>query len=356
MGTAAAVSDVTRRRGPRLGPAYAALVALTVLLILVTLAWGTVGVPVDEVVRIVLGRSAGEDTWHTIVMDLRLPRAITAALVGAALGVSGLLMQTVFRNALADPFILGISSGASLGVAVVIFTGAGASTLFTLGGLLGNGTLVVAAALGAAAVLALMLVLSAWTRDPMLVLLLGVIVGALLQGVVTIFVYFADQARTRAFVDWGFGSFQRVTWQEMPVFTVAILAGLVVAATATKPLNALLLGDRYARSMGVSVGRARLVILASASVLAGTVVAYAGPIAFLGIAIPHIARAVFASSDHRVLVPASILIGAALALLCGLLAEMPGTTVSLPVNAAAALVGTPVVLWVLLRIRRGVAV
>jgi iron complex transport system permease protein len=333
----------------------AALTTLTIALFAATLMFGSVDVPLPHVIGILVGGEAEDSAWRTIVIDLRLPRALTAALCGAALALSGLQMQTVFRNPLADPFILGVSAGAGLGVALVIFTGAGATAAFAAGGLLGNSSMVVAAALGAAAVLGVMLVIAGWTRDPVVTLIIGVVVGSLVNAVVTIFIYFADDARTRSFIEWGFGSFQRLTWDELQVFIPVMCAGLLLATATVKPLNALLLGDGYARSMGISVGRARMAIIATSAVLAGTVVAYAGPIAFLGIAVPHIARGALRTADHTRLLPVCLLAGASLGLVCGLLAELPGTSLSLPLNAATALIGAPIVVWVLIRLRRGTA-
>ncbi len=333
---------------------FAVLLFLLVAAFLLTLSWGTVSIPLSEVVSILVGEEPHREIWKTIVLDLRLPRAMTASLVGAALGIAGLQMQTVFRNVLADPFILGVSAGASLGVALVIFSGAGASAAFAISGVVGNSTLVVGAAFGAACVLALMLALSAWTRDPIVVLILGVVIGSLVQAAVTVLIYFGDEARTRAFVNWTFGSFQRVTWEEMWIFLPATVFGLLAATLTLRSLNALLLGENYARTMGISILRARAAILGSASLLAGATVAYAGPIAFLGIVVPHLARGMFGTSDHRVLMPASMLLGALLALICGILAEFPRSSITLPINAATALIGAPVVLWVLLRPRRRV--
>jgi len=335
---------------------FVVLAGATVLAFLLTLSWGSVDIPIAQVVTVLVGGEAERATWTTIVLDLRLPRAITAALVGAALGVAGLQMQTVFRNPLADPFILGVSAGAGLGVALVIFTAGGAGAIFGLSGLFGNSALVIGAALGAGAVLAVMLAVSAWTRDTVMVLVMGVMVGSFVSAIVTVLVFFADEQRTRAFVAWGFGSFQRVSWEEMKVFAPVLVAGMLVASVTTKQLNALLLGENYAQSMGVAVGRARFVILGGASILAGAVVAYAGPIAFLGIAVPHLARGIFRTSDHRVLLPAVVLIGATLALACGILAELPGSDQAFPLNAATALIGAPIVLWVLLRMRRGLVI
>lgn len=270
------------------------------------------------------------------------------------LGLSGLQMQTLFRNPLASPFTLGVSSGASLGVALVVIvfpTSLGYGAI--RGGLLSNIGTVAGSAIGAFTVLTIMLAVAARVHDMTTVLLLGVVIGALVSAVVTVLVFFADEQRTREFVEWGFGSFHKVRWHEIPFFLTVVGIGTMIAGLATKYLNALLLGENYAQSMGLNIHRARFIIMTSAALMAGAVVAYAGPIGFLGIAIPHLARGIFGTSDHRILVPASSWIGIVLALACGILAEMPSSSLSLPVNAATSLVGAPIALWVLLRARRG---
>ena len=336
---------------------FACLLILGVIAILASLSWSSVGIPVDQVVTILLGGEAQKSTWETIVMDIRLPRVLTAMLVGTALGLAGLQMQTVFRNPLASPFTLGVSSGASLGVALVIlvsptsaeiFSGVGGSFFTNLGTVAG-------AALGAAATLSIMLMVASRVADMVVVLLLGVVMASLIGAIVTILIFFANEQQTREFVEWGLGSFNRVRWGEMPFLSSSIGVAVILAVFTLKPLNALLLGDNYARSMGLNVKWARVIIMGSASLMAGSVVAYAGPIGFLGIAIPHIARGIFGTSDHRVLVPGSILVGIAVALACGILAELPSSSLNLPINAATALFGGPVAMWVLLKARRGFA-
>ena len=336
---------------------FALLAFLGIAAVMASLSWSSVSIPVDQVVTILLGGESEKSSWQTIVMDIRLPRVLTAMLVGTALGLAGLQMQTVFRNPLASPFTLGVSSGASLGVALVIlvsptsaeiFSGVGGSFFTNLGTVAG-------AALGAAAVLSVMLIVASRVGDMVVVLLLGVVMAALIGAVVTILIFFANEQQTREFVEWGLGSFHRVRWGEMPYMSSSIGVALIMAVLTIKPLNALLLGDNYARSMGLNVKWARVVIMGSASLMAGAVVAYAGPIGFLGIAIPHIARGVFGTSDHRMLVPGSILVGIAIALACGILAELPNSSLNLPINAATALFGGPVAIWVLLKARRGFA-
>jgi len=336
---------------------FALLVILGIAAVIASLSWSSVSIPVDQVLTILLGGEAEKRSWQTIVMDIRLPRVLTAMLVGTALGLAGLQMQTVFRNPLASPFTLGVSSGASLGVALVIlvsptsagvFSGVGGNFFTNLGTVAG-------AALGAAAVLSVMLIVASRVGDMVVVLLLGVVMASLIGAIVTILIFFANEQETREFVEWGLGSFTRVRWGEMPYMSSSIGIALILAVLTIKPLNALLLGDNYAQSMGLNVKWARVVIMGSASLMAGAVVAYAGPIGFLGIAIPHIARGVFGTSDHRILVPGSILVGVAIALACGILAELPNSSLNLPINAATALFGGPVAIWVLLKARRGFA-
>ena len=336
---------------------FACLAILGVVAILVSLSWSSVGIPVDQVVTILLGGEAQKGTWETIVMDIRLPRVLTAMLVGTALGLAGLQMQTVFRNPLASPFTLGVSSGASLGVALVILVNPTSSEIFSgVGGdFFTNIGTVAGAALGAAATLSIMLMVASRVGDMVVVLLLGVVMASLIGAIVTILIFFANEQQTREFVEWGLGSFNRVRWGEMPFLSSSVGVAVIMAILTIKPLNALLLGDNYARSMGLNVKWARVIIMGSASLMAGAVVAYAGPIGFLGIAIPHIARGIFGTSDHRVLVPGSILVGIAVALACGILAELPSSSLNLPINAATALFGGPVAMWVLLKARRGFA-
>lgn len=320
---------------------------------LLALSWSTVYIPVEQVFRVLLGGEAERQSWTTIVRDIRLPRVATSALVGIGLGLAGLQLQTLFRNPLASPFTLGVSAGASLGVAlVVIAIPSGLAYGIGGGGVLGHLGTVAGAGIGAMAVLMLMMAVAARVREMTTVLLFGVVIGALVSALVTVLVYFADAQRTRQFIEWGFGSFHRVRRADLLYLTFAICGGALITAAIAKQLNVLLLGENYAQSLGLDVQRTRMWILISASLLAGTVTAYAGPIGFLGIAIPHLARGLFGTSDHRVLVPATVLIGALLAIGCGILAELPGSSLTLPINAATALFGAPIALWILMRARQ----
>lgn len=338
---------------PRLGMRPLALLGMLGALLgafLLSLSLGSVRIPLDQVLTIILGGQPTRATWTTIIYDFRLPKALTATLAGAALGVSGLQMQTLFRNPLADPYVLGVSSGASLGVALVVLTvGAANTTLLAVVGLLGNLSLVAAACIGAGAVLALVLALAQRVQSSVTLLVLGLMIGYLTSAIVSLLLYFSIAERIHAYIAWSFGSFGGVTWSQLRVLTPVVVGGLLLAFTLTKALNALLLGEAYAQTMGLHIRRARMGVVAGSAILAGAVTAFCGPVGFLGIAVPHLCRALLRSADHRVLVPACTLLGATCALLADLAAQAPGSDAVLPLNAVTALIGAPVVVWVILR-------
>ena len=284
-----------------------------------------------------------------------MPRSITALLAGAALGIAGLQMQTLFRNPLADPFALGISSGASLGVAfVVLGSGYGAAAAFGASmGVRGDALITLAAIVGAALVLGLVLLVSSRIANPTTVLILGLMFGYGASAVVTVLIGAARPERLQAWAMWQFGSFSGVTRERLRLFAPLIVGAVAVAGVMTKQLNALLLGERYARSMGVAVRRAQLLTMISASVLGAVVTAFCGPIAFVGIAVPHLCRGLVGSSDHRVLVPGAVLMGGIVALVAQIVSLAPGSSGILPINAVTSLIGAPIVVFVLLRARRG---
>ncbi len=314
-----------------------------------SLALGSVSIPLNNIVTILMGGEGARASWTTIVMNFRLPKAITAALAGAALSVSGLLMQTLFRNPLADPYVLGISSGASLGVALVVLVTASAGvSLFSGLTLVGDVGLITAASIGAAAVMAIIAIIARRVRHTMTLLILGLMIGYMTGSLVSILIHFSIPDRIQTYINWTFGTFGGVTWSQMPLFSAVILIGLLTAYWVAKPLNAFLLGETYARSMGVDVRRARIGILAASSILAGVVTAFCGPIGFLGVAVPHLCRILLRTSDHRVALPAAALMGASLALIADMIAQVPGGQVILPLNAITALIGAPVVVWVIL--------
>jgi iron complex transport system permease protein len=317
------------------------------------LSLGSVTIPAKSVISILAGGHDGGESWRSIILLFRLPRAIAAMLAGAALGVAGLMMQTLFRNPLAEPYILGVSSGASLGVALVVLVteGLGWNLLLERAGIMGSTALVVAATLGSVAVLSVVLSFARKVESNTTLLIVGLMFGYIASALVSIMMQFSVEHQMQRYVTWTFGSFGSVTWQQMSVFAPALGVGMLVAWILAKPLNAFLLGDGYARSMGVNVRRVRFWIIAGAALLAGAVTAYCGPIAFLGIAIPHLCRLLLKTSDHRALLPAVILMGAALALFADRVSQVPGTQIALPLSAVTSLIGAPVVVAVILRRR-----
>jgi iron complex transport system permease protein len=342
----------TGTRTSRTGAALGGLVVAGLVALVAAVAVGPVVVPPLDTVAVLLGLTPADPAAPVLIGAVRVPRAVTAALAGAALGVSGLQLQTLFRNPLAEPYVLGVSAGASLGVALTVAGAAGGAAGAFTAGLTGGGRAgtVVAAALGAAVVLGLVLVLARFVRTGTILLITGVMLGSLATAFVSLLLTAIDPQRAQQFLLWGLGSFSGTTAADLAVFAPVVAGGLAVAATTVKPLDALLLGDGYARSMGVRIDRVRLLVLGSSAVLAGVVTAYCGPIAFLGMAVPHLARRAVGTSRHAVLLPAAALAGAALALLCSLAGSAPGRG-QIPVNIVTAVVGAPVVIAVLLRSR-----
>ncbi|MDZ8036090.1 iron ABC transporter permease [Nostoc sp. DedSLP04] len=321
-----------------------------ILAFLLDLALGSVDIPLNKVVKILLGLEPEKVTWTHIILKFRLPKALTATLAGAALGVSGLQMQTLFKNPLAGPFVLGISSGASLGVALVVLTASATTpTLLADLGIISDFALIIAASLGAASVLGMMLVVSRRVQDTMTLLILGLLFGYATSAIVSILLQFSSKERIQSYIMWTFGSFAGVTWKQLVVLIPVILLSLLGAVLQSKSLNALLLGESYACSLGLTVQKTRFSIITSASILAGAITAFCGPIAFLGVAIPHLCRSLFNTSDHRILIPSVTMMGAILALFADLFSQLAVSQMVLPLNAVTALIGTPVVSWVILR-------
>ena len=349
------ISAPVDKMWPRLGFRWSVMFLLAAGLLgmfLLSLAVGSVSIPLGDIITILLGGEPARATWTTIVMDFRLPKALTALLAGSALAVSGLQMQTLFRNPLADSYVLGVSAGASLGVALVVLTvGTTGSILMAGFGLLGDFGLAVAAFLGAASVLLLIVLVAGRVGSVMTLLILGLMFGYATSAVVSLLLYFSIAERIQAYINWTFGSFGGITWGQMPVFAPIIVVGLLGSFFLGKSLNALLLGKSYARSMGLNVRRARIWIILTTALMAGTVTAFCGPIAFIGIAVPHLCRSLFGTSDHRILLPGVVMMGGLVALLADLIAQVPGGQVVLPLNAVTALIGAPVVIWIILRRR-----
>ncbi len=328
------------------------LVAAILILFFLNLLLGSVEIPVKSVWNIITGGSGESEIWRNILLKSRVPQSLTALVAGAGLAISGLQMQTVFRNPLAGPSVLGISSGASLGVAfVVLLSGSIGGVALSSLGFFGELALTVAAIAGALSVMALIVFVSQKVKGNVTLLIIGVMIGYVANAVIGVLKFFSVEEDIRAYVIWGLGSFARVSGNQVVVFVCIMAVLLPLSFLLIKTLNLLLLGDAYARNLGLNIKRARLFVITCSGVLVAIVTAYCGPITFLGLAVPHLCRGIFRSSDHRVLMPASLLAGAALALLCNLIARMPGFEGALPVNSVTAIVGAPVVIYVLFKKR-----
>lgn len=331
-----------------------AILGVTLALAFFVSIWiGSVPIPFRDVWRIITGGQPQKESWLKIILDFRLPKSITALLVGAALSVSGLQMQTLFRNPLADPYTLGINSGASLGVALVILGFGSAGSVLLAGlGLVGDLSLALAASMGAGIVLVLVLIIGQRVRSPITLLILGLMFGYAASALVSLLIYFSLPERIQTYTTWSYGSFSGVTWSQLWVMIPMICGGLLLAFLLPKSLNALLLGEDYARSMGLNLKRTRFFILLGASILAGAVTAFCGPIGFIGVAVPHLARTILNTSDHKGLLPAVTLLGGIVALLADVIAQLPGSQYVLPINVITALFGAPFIIWIIIQQRR----
>ena len=320
---------------------------------LLNLLLGSVPIPLRAICEMLLGSEEQPVVWQNILWKSRVPQALTALVAGAALSVSGLQMQTVFRNPLADPSVLGVSAGASLGVAfVVLLSGALGGVALSRLGYLGEIALSVAAILGSLSVLALIVFISTKVKGNVTLLIIGVMIGYVANAIIGVLKFFSVEEDIRAYVIWGLGSLARVSGDQMLLFVTLMTLLIPLSFLLIKTMNLLLLGSNYARNLGLNIHRARLLVILSAGILVAIVTAYCGPIMFIGLAVPHLARTLFRSSDHRVLMPATVLIGATLALACNLIARMPGFEGALSLNSVTALIGAPVVASVLFRKRK----
>ena len=340
--------------------AFLLLVTLILVLFVLNLLLGTVKIPVSDVLRILvekifdyqtyISNTASGIVFSNIIWSSRVPQALTALMAGAGLAVSGLQMQTVFRNPLAGPSVLGISNGASLGVAlVVLMSGTLGGVALSRLGYLGDVAMSLAAIVGALAVMGLIVWVARRVPSDVTLLIIGVMIGYLANAIIGVLKFFSNEEDIKAYVVWGLGSFARVSGDQMVLFVVLMAVLLPLSMLLVKTMNLLLLGDAYARNLGLNIQRARSLVILSSGILVAIVTAYCGPIMFIGLAVPHLARALFRTSDHRILMPATMLSGAALALLCNLIARMPGFEGALPVNSVTALVGAPVIAAVLFR-------
>jgi iron complex transport system permease protein len=330
---------------------FAVLTALLLLFVLVNLSLGSVSIPVRDIFKSAFGYSIDNESWQYIVRNYRMPKAITAILVGSGLGISGLLMQTLFRNPLAGPFVLGISSGASLGVAVAIMGASIFGGVFTIL-LISNWSVVIAASLGSFLVLLAVMTVSIRVRDTMAILIIGLMFASITAAVVSVLAYFSSAEELQQYIFWGFGSLGNLSWNELLILLLIYALGLLLSIISIKSLNTLLLGENYAKSLGLNITRSRLLIIIATSLLAGTITAFAGPIAFIGLAIPHMTRQIFNTSNHKILLPAVFLFGAIVMLICDTIAQLPHSDHTLPINAITSIIGAPVVIWLLVRKRK----
>ena len=330
------------------------LVLAIAALAIVNLLIGSVQIPVDDVCRILVGDTSHE-IWYNIVWKSRLPQVLTAIVAGAGLAVSGLQMQTVFRNPLAGPSVLGISNGSALGVAfVVLLSGRLGGVALSRLGYLGEAAMSVAAIVGALSVMLLIMWIAQRVKGNVTLLIIGVMIGYLANAIIGVLKFLSPEEDVKAFVVWGLGSFSRVSGDEMVLFVVLMAILIPLSFLLVKSMNLLLLGDKYAANLGLNIHRSRMLVILSSGILVAIVTAYCGPIMFIGLAVPHLARAIFRSSDHRILMPATALCGAVLALLCNFIARMPGFEGALPVNSVTALVGAPIIASVLFRRRQSI--
>ena len=330
---------------------YALLLLVTLFLLVLDISLGSIKIPLKEVFLSFSGRSASKETWEYILINYRLPKAIMAILVGMGLSISGLLMQTLFRNPLAGPYVLGLSSGSSLGVAFVIL-GAGYLPSFLSDLLLSPYGIIIASCLGSLTVLLAVLVVSERLRDTMAILIVGLMFGSFTSAFVSVLSYFSTAEQLQKYTFWSMGNLGNLSWSALAILTVAVLLGLALSLASIKPLNALLLGENYAKSLGLNYKKSRVLILLATSILAGSITAFAGPIAFVGLAVPHIAKLIFQTSNHTILFWSTLLLGASMMLFCDLVSQVPGGATILPINAITSIIGAPVVIWLLVRKRK----
>ena len=318
------------------------------LCFVINISLGSVSIPLKDTFNAILGGELSNDSWKYIVWNYRIPKALTAILVGGGLALSGLLMQTLFRNPLAGPFVLGISSGASLGAALLIMGASIFSGLFSFG-IVNDISLAVASSIGSFLVLMIVVVVAYRIKDTMALLIIGLMFGSITAAIVSVLSYFTNAEKLQQYIYWSFGSVGNLSWQQLLLLLVIIVLGLLLSIISIKPLNSLLLGENYARSLGVNLKKSRYIIIIATGLLAGGITAFAGPIAFIGLAVPHLTRQIFNTTNHKVLVPAVLVYGAILMLICDTIAQLPTSANVLPINAITSIVGAPVVIWLLVR-------
>ena len=320
------------------------------LLLLINISLGSVSIPIKDVFNSLTGDNTSKETWDYIIVNYRLPKAVTAILVGMGLSISGLLMQTLFRNPLAGPDVLGLSSGASLGVAIIVmgstFLPTGLASI-----LLSSYGIVLASSLGSFLVLLAVLTVSQRLRDTMAILIVGLMFASITSAIVGTLTYFSTAEQLQKFTFWSMGNLGNLSWSSIVILFTCVFIGLLLSLVSIKPLNALLLGENYARSLGMNYKRTRLIIIFATSILAGSITAYVGPIAFIGLAVPHIAKLVFQTSSHTILFWSTLLLGSIIMLICDSISQLPGSDLMLPINAVTSIFGAPIVIWLLIRKR-----
>lgn len=327
---------------------FIVLAMLSVLLFVLDISFGSVSIPIKDVYSTLIGNQATKETWQYIILNYRLPKAITAILVGVGLSVSGLLMQTLFRNPLAGPYVLGLSSGSSLGVAFVVL-GSSFLPAFLSSLLISSYGIIVASCFGSLLVLIAVLFVSQQLRDTIAILIVGLMFGSFSSAIVNVLTNFSSAEQLKKFTFWSMGNLGNLSWSSIGILSGSVFVGLMLSFFSIKSLDALLLGENYAKSLGLNYKNARLIIIFATSILAGTITAFAGPIAFIGLAVPHIAKLVFQSSSHRILFWGTLLFGAIIMLLCDLISQLPGSDYTLPINAITSVIGAPIVIWLLVR-------
>jgi len=329
---------------------FVSLIIGLIVVWVINLSLGSVSIPVKDVFNGIIGNPVSKLSWQNIIWTYRIPKSITAILVGSGLGVSGLLMQTLFRNPLAGPYVLGLSSGASLGVAICIM---GATLFSGLEFLLSQKwSYAFSASLGSFLVLVCVLIVSSKVKDHMAILIIGLMFASITSGVVSVLSFFASAEALQQYIFWGFGSLGNLSWQELYWFLLIYCLGIILSFASIKALNGLQLGESYAKSMGQNITKNRFLIIGATSLLCGVITAFAGPIAFVGLAIPHLTRQLFKTSNHKILLPAVMLLGSILMLICDSLAQLPGSELVFPINAITALIGAPVIIGLLLKNRK----
>jgi iron complex transport system permease protein len=325
---------------------FSALSLLLAAVFLLNISYGQVAIPVKEVFKSLFGSAASKDTWEYIIVNFRLPKAITAVLVGIGLSISGLLMQTLFRNPLAGPYVLGLSSGSSLGVAFVIL-GAGLLPAVFSQFLLSSYGIILASCLGSLLVLLMILIVSQRLRDTMSILIVGLMFSSFTGAIVSVFSYFSTAEQLQKYTFWSMGSIGNISWPNIAILALCTFIGLLLSLFSLKPLDALLLGENYAKSMGLNISRARYIIILATSILAGSITAFAGPIAFIGLAVPHLGKLLFKTSNHQILFTGTLFIGSIIMLICDTVSQMPGFEFTLPINAITSIIGAPMVIWLI---------